>query len=233
MFISATNVRFTVTKRLFQLLLLATLGGVASGCTAVGAIAYKLSPQPAVPAEYKPTKQTTLIMVENFRNPDLFEVESERLERDIGFAFTEQKLFPVVPVQKLLELKASDSASFSKMDIPGVARALGAKQVLYVELQQFSVDPPIASETMHGKVLAKVKMVDAETGETLWPRDSSIGHEVKYETPTVSGDDTRAAVQEKLYQRLSSQIAKLFYDAPVDEINGDEPDVSLHGPNNQ
>jgi hypothetical protein len=206
-----------------------TLGGVMAGCIAAGAIAYKLTPPPAMPAEYKPTKQTTLVLVENYQNPDLFEVESERLERDIGYAFTEQKLFPVVPLQKLLELKASSSEAFSKMDIPSVARSLGAKQVVYVELQQFSVDLPLASETMRGSARAVVKVVDAETGRTLWPRDSSVGHELKYQT-TVTSEGSRAAVQEKLYQHLSDQVAKLFYDSTMDRVNGDEPDTMSHVP---
>ena len=217
-----------MTKTIWTLVCLSGISFTVSGCIQASAIAYKLSPQPAVPAEYKPTKQTTLVLVENYQNPDLFEVESERLERDIGAAFTTEKLFPVVSLQKLLELKSSDSAAYSKMDIPGVARALGAKQVVYVELQQFSVDPPLASQTMRGKARAMVKMVDAETGRTLWPRDSSIGHEVKYETPTISTEESRGVIQNRLYEHMSDQISKLFYDSRVDQVNGNEPDTMSH-----
>jgi hypothetical protein len=189
-------------------------------------VAYKLSPPPATPAEYKPANQATLVLIENYQNPDLYEVESERLERDVAFTFAEHKVFPVVPAQQLRELKAANGSSFYKMDVPTVARKLGAKQVVYVELQQFAIDPPLASQSVRGKGVAVVKMVDAQTGRVLWPRDSSAGREVKYETSIVGDAGGRAGVQEKLYQHLSDQIAALFYDAPSDQVEGGEPKLA-------
>jgi hypothetical protein len=164
-----------------------------------------------------------LVLVENYSNPDLFEVESERLERDVAFLFTEHKVFPVVPVQKLRDLKSSSGSTFYKMDIPKLAKSLGAKQVIYVELEQFSNDPPLGSQAIRGKATAMVKLIDGETGQVLWPRDSSAGHEVKYETALLNDPDVHASIEERLYQHLSDQIARLFYESPADQVDGAEP----------
>ena len=212
-----------MTRLILQTLCVAILGLITCGCGAFGAVFYKLSPQPATPAEFKPANQSTLVLVENYSNPDLFEVESERLERDISSLLADHKLFPVIPVQKLRDLQTSSGSAFYKMDIPTLAKSLGAKQIVYVELQQFTNDPPLGSETIRAKASVMVKMLDGTTGKVLWPRDSSAGHEVKYETELLTDPDEHSSMQERLYQHLSYQVAKLFYETSADQVDGAEP----------
>jgi len=212
-----------VIRPVLQSLCLAASALTLVGCGAFGAVAYKLSPQPATPAEFKPENQTTLVLVENYSNPDLFEVESERLERDVAYLFAEHKVFPVVPVQKLRDFKSSSGSTFYKMDIPKLAKALGAKQVIYVELEQFSNDPPLGGQAIRGKASAMVKLIDGESGQVLWPRDSSAGRQVKYQTALLNDSDDHASIEERLYQHLSDQIARLFYESPADQVDGAEP----------
>lgn len=212
-------------RQLLNLLCVGLLGGMVSGCVAVAAIANKASPPPTIPAEYKPAKELTLVLVESYENPDLYEVESERIARDLTDAFAEHKSFPVIPEQKLMELKANRGSDFRKMSVPTIAKALGAKQVIYVNLLKFTADPAIGSETMRGGARATVKLVDAGTGHTLWPRDSSVGREISYKTPALSEEGTsRNAVQEQLYNHLSEQIWHLFSDWVDENQNGNPPD---------
>ena len=202
------------------------LGAAASGCVAVGAIAYKLAPPPKVPAEFKPAQQKTLVLVENFQNPDAVSVYAERLDRDIARQFSEHKVAPMVDPQQLLDLRSNRGRAFDKMDIPTIARMLGAKQVVYVDLVQFSIDPPAGSETLKGNARALVKVVD-DKGRTLWPRDSSVGREVKYETPYLrpgEGVDANAA-QEQVYEKLADHISRLFYDWSSEQVDGSEPEI--------
>lgn len=214
-------------KTLLNLLCAALIASAMSGCVAIAAIGSKMAPAPTTPAEYKPDKKPTLILVESYQNPDLYEVESERIARDVAYAFTEHKAFPVVPTMKATELRSSDRAAFAKMDQSGVARAVGAKQVIYVNLLRFTADPPIGGETVRGEAEATVKLVDADTGRTLWPRDSSVGRQVTYKTPALSAEGTtRNAVQEQLYQHMSEQIAHLFMDW-VDEDQAGNPPESI------
>jgi hypothetical protein len=213
-------------RQLLNLLCVGLLGGMVSGCVAVAAIASKASPPPAVPAEYKPAKELTLVLVESYENPDLYEVESERIARDLTEAFAaEKKTFPVVPEQRLMELKASKGSEFRQMSVPGIAKALGAKQVIYVDLMKFTADPAIGSETMRGEARATVKLVDADTGHTLWPRDSSVGREISYTTPALSAEGTsRNAVQQQLYEHMGEQIEHLFHDWVDEAQQGNPPD---------
>ena len=205
-------------KLLFKLVCAGVLACSASGCVALAAVASKVSPAPTMDAEYKPAKEPTLVFVESYQNPDLYEVESDRLARDISFAFTEHKAFPVVPTQKLIELKGEKGSAFSKMDLPSVARAVGAKQVIYVNVLKFSADPPAGSEAVRGEAEAMVRFVDVKTGQTLFPRDSSVGRDVSYKTPALSEEGTtRDAVQKQLYQHMSEDISRLFYDWVNDE----------------
>jgi hypothetical protein len=220
-----------MNKIVIQLCVSLLLGGVSSGCVAIAAIASKASPPPTVPAEYKPARQLTLVLVESYANPDLYEVESERIARDVTDAFVEHKSFPVVPAQKLMEYKANKGSEFSKMNVRDIAAALGAKQVIYVNLRTFTADPAIGSETTRGEAAAHVTLVDADTGHTLWPRDSSEGREISYKTPALSEEGaSRASVQQQLYQHMSEQIVRLFSDW-VDEDQAGNPPESITNDN--
>lgn len=209
---------------MFRTLLILLVGALAMGCAVAGVIADKFAPPPTDPAAYKPAHQPTLVMVENFQNPDLVEVHAERLNRDISNELTEHKIAPVIKPQRLMELKASKGAAFGQMDIPAVAKLLGARQVVYVDLVKFSVGPAPGSDMVKGEAEALVKVVD-ENGQTLWPRESSVGRQVNCETPYLrtAGVD-EASAREQMYQKLTDQVARLFYDAPAeDKPVGPEP----------
>ena len=216
-------------KRTLRLACVGLLAGAASSCVVPAAIISKLKPPETIDAEYKPAKEPTLVFVESYQNPDLYAVESDRLARDISYEFTEHKAFPVVPPQKLIELRSEKGTEFSKMNLPAVARAVGAKQVVYVNLIKFSADPPAGSETVQGECEAVVRFVDASNGKTLFPPDSSVGRDVRFKTSALSQEGTtRDAVQKQLYQHLSTEISHLFYNW-VNEEQGDNGPPPITG----
>lgn len=200
-----------------------SIGGSLAGCTAAGALAYKASGPPKIPAKYKPAQLPTLVLVENYENPDLYEVQSGRIERDISGALAENKVAPLISTAKLMDLKTAQGAAFHKMDIPAIAKSLGARQVIYVNLVQFSVEPPIGSPMMRGTAEALVKVIEVPSGHTVWPPDSSIGHDVKLRTPAIADDTSATGVEEQVYHKLGDKIAALFYDSSSDEVDGSEP----------
>lgn len=211
-------------KQIFNVLCAGILAGSATGCVALAAVASKVQPPPTMDAEYKPAKKPTLVFVESYNNPDLYAVEANRIARDMAYEFTEHKAFPVIPTQKLIELKASKGSEFWKMKIPEVAQAVGAEQVIYVNLTRFSAEPPTGSETVRGECEALVRLVDATTGRPLWPSDSSDGRDISYKTPALSDQGTtRDAVQEQLYMHLSQEISHLFYDWVNDQQGDNGP----------
>ena len=214
-------------ERWLRLGMLLIVGSLAVGCQVGGALAYKLSPMPTVPAEYKLAKQNTLVFVENYQNPDLVQLQADRLEREITGELVDHKVVPVVAPEKLLDLRNGKGEAFHSMDIPAIARPLGARQVIYVDLVQFTVEPQPGSEMMKGKAEAMVKLIDVQTGHTLWPRETSVGRQVKVETPYLRPENgaTPDAVQEEMFHTLADKIAKLFYDWQSEDVDGSEPSV--------
>lgn len=216
-------------KQLLKLFVAGFLACSAAGCVAAAAIASKVKPPETMDAEYTPAKKPTLVFVESYQNPDLYEVQANRLARDIAHEFTEHKAFPVVSPQKLIELRASQGPDYWKMTLPQVARAAGAEQVVYVNLTRFSAEPPAGSETVRGEGRALVKFVDAKTGRTLWPPDSTDGREISYKTPALSEEGTtHEAVQEQLYKHMSEEISHLFYNW-INEEQGDNGPPPITG----
>jgi hypothetical protein len=197
---------------------------VAAGCNVIGVFSYAAGGVMKVPAEYKLQNRPTLVLVENYGNPDLFALPADRLGRDVTTELTDIKGAKFIAPEKISDLKSSDPADFGKMNIPAVGRAVGAKQVVYVNLIQFSVDAPVGGDRFIGKAEAHVKVIDSDTGRTLWPPDSSDGRVIKFETKaTQDVDDTKAGIMEdQLCQTLSQKIVRLFRDSTQEEADNDQ-----------
>ena len=98
-------------------------------------------------------------------------------------------------------------------------RAVGARQVIYVNLVKFSTAAPIGSSELAGGAEALVRVIDVNTGHTLWPQDNSAGREIKYETKHEEAVDftRQSEVQDQISALLADHIARLFYAAPEPE----------------
>ena len=206
------------------LLAVALLSAGAAGCNAIGVAAYAASGGAKVPPEYKLQNRATLVLVENYENPEVFTVPAERLGRNITGELTDSKVATFIDPEKASDLKSADPTDFRKMDIPAVGRAVGARQVIYVNLVKFTTDSPLGGDRFVGKAEARVKVVDANTGQTIWPLDSSGGRDIKYETKVTQGiDDTNLTiVQDQLCQTFGEKIAKLFHETPLADQSIDE-----------
>jgi hypothetical protein len=203
--------------------LLGLLLTLSAGCNMIGAMTNKMAGEQKTPAAYKLAKTSTLVFVESYQNPDLFNVQSQQLSANVIAILTDNKVAPVVPTAKLDELRAKDPAAFARMDIPSIARAVEAKQVIYVNLVQFKTDFPIGGTQFSGQCEARVKLFDTETGRVLWPPDSSEGRQIQYESKPEEDVDPRNlnAVQDQMCHHMAARISELFYDAVPDE-----PDTS-------
>jgi len=202
--------------------IVAVLLTLGIGCNVVGALTNKFSDEKA-PAAFKLPKVQTLVFVESYQNPDLYNVQSQQLASNIVATLNENKAAPMIPTTKLDEVRGKDTVAFGKMDIPSIARAVGAKQVIYVNLTQFRTDVPIAGTQFAGQAEARVKVIDAESGRILWPPDSSEGREIRFESRAEEDVDPRnlSSVQDQMCRHVAARISELFYNAIPDE-----PDTS-------
>jgi hypothetical protein len=193
------------------------------GCMAVGAIAYKVSPPPKIQAVYKMPSERTLVLVENYRNPGVSDQDAERLGREIADQFKKHKIAPVVDPDKLFEYRSDKGNAFDQMTIAAIGRAMGANQVLYVDIVDYGGEWTLASDMLHPKADIRVRVVDVKTGNTAWPAEAARGYPMNIELQYANIKDTATAMdeQEAICQSTADHVAKLFYAHEEDEVSQD------------
>ncbi|HSZ58053.1 MAG TPA: hypothetical protein VK797_20485 [Tepidisphaeraceae bacterium] len=215
-------------RSLLRAVVCGALLAMAAGCNIAGLFGYAAGGSMKVPAEYKLENRPTVVLVENYENADLYALPADRLERGITDDLTEGKLAKLIAPDKVNDVKSSDPTDYHKMDIPALGRAVGAKQVVYVNLVQFTVDSPAGGDRFVGKAEVHVKVVDSDTGHTLWPPDSSNGRVLKYETKTTDEVDATKfdRVEDQLCQNLTQKISRLFREITVEEQENEQAAMS-------
>src|SRR4051812_36782701 len=106
---------------------------IASGCNVAGILAYKMSGPEAIPAKFEPAEKMTLVLVENYQSESSTLTDSDLLARYLVDQLEAHKTFPVVPLDKLRELRDSAGPKYHSLSIATLAKATSAEQVLYVQ----------------------------------------------------------------------------------------------------
>jgi hypothetical protein len=214
-----------MSRRLIGLAAVAGLAGCLAipGCMAVGAIAYKVTPPPATPAVYKLPNENTLVLVENYRNPGVSDQDTERLGREIADQFKKHNIAPVVDPDKLFDYRSGKGSAFDQMTIAAIGRAMGADQVVYVDVVDYGGEWTLASDMLHPKATIRVRVVNVKTGDTAWPSEAARGYPMNIELQYAEIKDTTSAMdeQEAICQSTADHVAKLFYKHEEDEDSHD------------
>lgn len=188
---------------------------VLSGCNYVGFILSSLPK--TVDARYTPPKTPMLILVEHQKNAGMLLSESDELTAFIWDDLTAYKAAPLIDPKKLYELRDREK-DVDKMTITQIGKAVGAEQVLYVDLLQLSVGGAQEGIPVHGRIEAVVRVVDVTTGKTMFPAMGQSGWPVSLETPiTTSNVSNRdpVAVQRTLLGSAGTAIGRLLHDYTV------------------
>jgi hypothetical protein len=185
-----------------------------NSCTALGAIAGKvMGPDKVVPEYVPPATEPLLVLAEGIgeRGGDLEPVADE-LARLVSEDLRRHKVAPIVPEDKLIELRSARATEYPGMTVMQIGKACGAKQVICVDLKEADLTELPGSDVMQGHVWARVKIVDVETGRTRWP-SSGDGHELRTPTEYIRDNarGTPLAMREQMIQDLAGAIARLFY----------------------
>lgn len=196
-----------------------------SGCGAAGALIYKLTPEPEIPGRYTLRDVPTIVLAENFRNPDLAANDAELLARCVQDELKKHKVIQnVVKSEKISDLRNNKPKDFPKMSVPEIAKAVGAEQVIYIDLVGGGIGSMTGSSMFQGRASAQVKVIDAKTGAADWPPDSVDGFGVNYETNPLKGreEGSYAAVRSDLYEGLAKNIGRLFHKWKQSEDDNDK-----------
>jgi hypothetical protein len=184
------------------------------GCAGIEAIGSKLGGPEHVEAKYVPPKKPMLVLVENYRDASATQIDGEMLTRYLISELEEHHVAPLVEFNSLAALKSDTTRDFREMKIDEIGKAVGAAQVLYVDLAQAEVNRPLGGETFIARGAARVRIVDSASGETRWPEDAPGGSPIAFETRAISaaqGGDDPTFVRQKLHEGLALRIARLFY----------------------
>jgi hypothetical protein len=206
--------------------------GMASlaGCELGGVLVSDATGEQQVKAKYVPDKQASmLVLVESYGLAVDSEIESQHIALTLGKALTDDKVANIIDPQALERLRDANPDKYSQMTIADIGRKLGAKQVLYVDIQRDEVVKPTGSGQMRGHIEAVIKVVDSATGNTRWPLDESSDR-VQYTsdwTPE-SDNSTEPDLRAKMADRMAEDISKLFHDYNMEQgPEQDAPKVNL------
>jgi hypothetical protein len=183
-----------------------------TGClVAASAIHHKLVGPPPVPAQYVPQQEPMLVLVENYRASG--NADGEMLARHLMSELEEHKVAPLVPLDALYALRTDKGDAYRKMSMAAIGRETGAKQVLYVDVQQSNIGAPPGSDLLKGRIAVQIRVVDVDTGVTRWPTEDTEGVPLAYETPLPRADvtTTEAMVRQHMHEEMAVRIGRLFY----------------------
>lgn len=193
-----------------------------NGCNIFGAFFAKVAGPTPVEAKYKPSKKKPLVvLVENYRNPSSVRLDAERLSRHITDEISRHHIAPVIDPGEVDDLRAKPA--FRTMSQSAVGRAVGAGQVLYVNVVSFDVEEALGSGMIKGRAELTVKLVDTATSRTLWPSDTTVGHPMSIETAYQRTGEhaNEMTLREQMCRQFADQIGKLFRKYTPDYDAGD------------
>ena len=200
--------------------LLLTFASIASlgGCEALGVASE--SAGHTVNAKYVPNKaDSMLVLVESYQH-DLSDsgIEAEHLSAALSKAIADEKIASLVDPQALEKLRDADPDQFAPMSIAEIGRRVGAKQVLYVNIDLAEIEHPIGGGQMRGRMEAIVKIVDSTSGNTRWPRDStSETMQITTDWIPDNANKTDADIRAQMADQMAQDIGKVFHDYHVEE----------------
>ena len=185
-----------------------------TGCPAVGVIADKIAGPRPIEAMYEPGKTTQLLVIaENYRIPTQNPTDSDRLARLVSDQLAAKEVALIVSQEKLALVRDARPGAFNRMSVVDVGKAVGAQQVLYIDVSGIGVGAQQGSNMLKGIGRATVKVINVASGDIAFPKDMSDGMPVTYETPMRRATDvtTPDAMRAETITGLSSRIARLFF----------------------
>jgi hypothetical protein len=199
--------------RFVRLTIIMLACAVLCGGCAVGGVWQSIFGPNKIKAKYVLPKVPTLVLVENYRNPAVSQIDADLVASELCDQLKQNNLVPLVDPDKLTAVRDTDAAKYHAMSQVDLGRAVGAKQVIYVELLESSVEADSTESAARGRVSADVRVVDVDTGLTLWPLDSAQGYPLSADVPYNRADPDRVtAMHAQMLAQLSDALAKLFYD---------------------
>lgn len=118
----------------------------------------------------------------------------------------------VIPLQDAQRLQSDPK--YPEMSVRQIGERLGAEQVLYIDVEKFTLQGEGGAPIFKGIFAARVKVLstDRKADVRLWPEgESGRRVEVTTDPKPMDGDTSAADVATELGIKMGQEIAKFFY----------------------
>ncbi len=197
-------------------------------CRYVAAASYLFGPPQVQKAEFKPTSGRLVLLLECARPEDENPVFAQNLHEKFEELLAQNDLkTQVVPREDVLRLR-QEFPDFGQWTVQKVGQRLNAAQVLYVRIDRLQLREAPASPLLTPAVQMRLKLIDVQTGERLWPgpqeRDGRVCGRSRPSQEVAVGDSTVLdAETAKLGKDAAWVVAQWFYDVDLEQKTPWEP----------
>lgn len=198
-----------------------TLG--LGGCNILGPAAYLIAGPSDIEAVYKlDPERTAVVFIDDpatiIPQRDARNLVGQTCEEDL---LTKKVLNDMVQSRQIISQLRGEKRT-ERMTIANVGKSVNAKVVIYALVRQFSMSSD--GQTFHPTAVADVKVIDAETGERLFPAESATATAftlsiapLTLQSAMPSSRGAMAQFELELAKELGLAISRLFYDHPAPE----------------
>jgi hypothetical protein len=199
--------------------LLAGACGLIASCNIVTPAAYLALGQGNVSAAYAPVDRPTVVFVDDRRN--VIPMNATRIRRAIadkvGTDLMENEvLTKVIAAQDAMSVVRNRDREGQLMSIDTIGAAVGAEQIIYIEMLSFKGSPDGYSP--RPTAACQLKMVDVPNRTRLFPPETAEAPWFPVEvvsgpiSPELYQSTTgRRQIESLLAAQLGDQVAKVFY----------------------
>ena len=183
-----------------------------AGCNVLGFAASSIAGDTKQPAAFTPAKRPTVVIAERFNHAADSTRDGEPIARYVSEELRRQDVAPIIDPDQVSRLQTQDPARYRGMTIAAVGQAVGAEQILYVDIVRVDVHFADNSDLIRGQGEVRVRFIDANTAQTIWPPNVAEGLSVTAETPIVRrAERYDALLRTDVHRALAAQVARLFY----------------------
>lgn len=187
---------------------------LSSGCQQVASAWANMTGGDWIPAEFTLTKEPLLVLIDD-RSAIVTEPKSIReAHKTIAVNFAEFKVNQnVIPFEEWQRLAQTDK-KYGRYSIRQVGEKLGAEQVLYLNVERFTLHGEPGAPVYKGEFTVRVKVLSTnrEKDVRVWPSEES-GKRVTVTSAPIPIDSEKSAsdIATELGIKLGKQVAMMFY----------------------
>ncbi len=187
---------------------------LSSGCQQVATAWANMTGGDWIPADFTLTKEPLLVLIDD-RSGIVTEPKSIReAHKTIAVNFAEFKVnHNVIPFEEWQRLAQTDK-KYGRYSIRQVGEKLGAEQVLYLNVERFTLHGEPGAPVFKGEFTVRVKVLSTnrEKDVRVWPSEES-GKRVSVSSAPIPIDSEKSAsdIATELGIKLGKEVAMMFY----------------------